>query len=135
MFSPPEVGAATESRHIVTEADTANAWGNAGIHVLASPRLLHWVESTIAQLWPGRVEAGQVLLGTEFHLHHTGPAVLGSTVTVRASVSEIDRRRYRYRFDAFDHAGPIGDGWSENYLMPRDAYEQRLDRRAAHPLK
>ena len=114
----------------MAEADTAHAWGNTNVHVLATPRLLHWIEQTTGQLWSGyRAVEDEALLGTEFHFRHLAPALVGSRVTIRARVDEVDRRRVRYRFEAFDQAGPICEGWSENFLMPMDRHLQRLEQR------
>ncbi|MFI5268486.1 MAG: thioesterase family protein [Chloroflexota bacterium] len=126
----PPVGSSSESQHIVTEADTAHAWGNTNVHVLATPRLLQWIEQTTGMLWRGyRDPEQEALLGTEFCFKHLGPALPGATVTIRASVTEVDRRRVRYRFEAFDHAGPICEGSSENFIMPMDRHLQRLEQR------
>jgi fluoroacetyl-CoA thioesterase len=126
----PPVGSSSESQHIVTEADTAHAWGNTNVHVLATPRLLQWIEQTTGLLWRGyRDPERESLLGTDFRLRHTGPALVGATVTIRASVTEVDRRRVRYRFEAFDGAGPICEGWSENLLLASDRHAWLLDER------
>ena len=128
----PPVGAKAESQHIVAEADTAHAWGNTHVHVLATPRLLQWIEQTTGSLWRGYRDRDQeALLGTEFHFKHLGPGLVGATLTIRAEVTEVDRRRVRYRFEAFDEAGPVCEGWSENLLMPLDRHRERLEKRRA----
>lgn len=126
----PPVGSQSESQHIVTEADTAHASGNTNVNVLATPRLLQWIEQTTGMLWRGyRNRDEEALLGTEFHFRHLGPGLVGASVTIRASVIQVDRRRVRYRFEAHDEAGPICEGWSENLLMPLDRHRERLQRR------
>jgi len=126
----PPVGANSESQYVVSAADTAHAWGNANVHVLATPRLLQWIEQTTGLLWSGHRDPEQeALLGTEFCFKHLGPALVGATVTIRATITEVDRRRVHYQFEAFDQAGPICEGWSENFLMPMDRHLQRLEQR------
>jgi len=97
------------------------------VHVLATPQLLHWIEATIAQLWKGhRDVAEEVLLGTEFHLKHLAAAGVGQTVTVRAVVAQVERRRVGYRFEASTPERLICEGTSENVLMPLARFQQRL---------
>lgn len=99
--------------------------------VLATPKLLHWIEDTIAQIWNGyRDTATEALLGSEFHFKHLAPSLIGTAVSVRAEITEVHHRRICYRFEAWDEAGPICEGHSENFLMPMEKFQQRLtDRR------
>ena len=131
MPAPP-LGSSTESRHIVTEADTAQTLGNSNVNVLGSPRLLQWIELTVDQLWEGcRDPAREVLLGTEFHFKHLGAAPVGSTLTIRATVIETSRRRGKYRVEASTRHGPVCEGWSENVVMRLETFRERLAGRPA----
>ncbi|MBV9120406.1 MAG: hypothetical protein JOZ39_06835 [Chloroflexi bacterium] len=126
MFTPPPVGHSIETRHIVAAEDTADRLGNPGVHVLASPRLLNWVEDTTALLWVGYRDSDEMLLGTEFHLNHVGAAQVGATVTIRGWIESVDGRRVRYGFEGRDERGKICHGWSENFLMPLAKLQARL---------
>jgi fluoroacetyl-CoA thioesterase len=113
--------------HIVTEADTAHSLGNPNVHVLGTPMLLRFIEKTIGQLWRGHRDPNEeILLGTEFHLKHLGPARIGETVTVRATLTGVDRRRNRYVWEARVGERLICQGHSENVLMPLSRFRQRL---------
>ena len=130
-MSAPPVGSSTESRHIVTDADTAQALGNPNVNVLGSARLLQWIEQTVDQLWTGHRDPDEeVLLGTAFFLEHLGAAPLGSTLTIEATVMESGRRRGKYEVRAFTERGPVCEGWTANALMRLDTFRGRLARRS-----
>ncbi|MHB8620844.1 MAG: thioesterase family protein [Chloroflexota bacterium] len=130
MFSPPEIGETAETHHVVAEADLAHAFDNVGVMVLATPRLLQWIEMTATELWRRHRDDTEALLGIGFDLRHLAPSLLGAHVTARLTVQEVAGRRVTYRAAAWDHAGPVCEGSSQTYLMPAEAFLARARSRA-----
>ena len=130
MFTLPEVGASAETSHLVTEDDLSHAYGNPFIMSLSSPRLQQWIEFTSSLLWEGKRDPRQeALLGIDFHFNHVAPSPPGANVTVKVTVSQVDRRRVRHTFEAWDEAGVICRGSSENVLLPMEKYLERVETR------
>lgn len=81
----------------VAEADTAEALGSGSLPVLATPRLLAWIEAaTCAALEPVIAE-GRTSVATRVDLQHSGASPVGAEVIVAAESSYSDGRLHRLR--------------------------------------
>jgi fluoroacetyl-CoA thioesterase len=73
--------------HEVTEADTAAAVGSGDVPVLATPRLLAWMEAATLESAVHHVGPGQTTVGTGIRIEHRRPTKVGEVV----ASGEIDR--------------------------------------------
>jgi predicted thioesterase len=93
---------------VVGEADTAIALGSGDVPVLATPRLLAWLEAATvraaAVLPPGRTS-----VGTRVELDHLHATPVGAEVTCSASVVAADGRQLTLEVEATEQraAGPV----------------------------
>jgi len=93
---------------VVGEEDTATALGSGDVPVLATPRMLAWLEAaTVAALQPA-LEADSTSVGSRIELTHERPTPVGSTVVARAEVVYVDGRLVRFSAVA-EHTTPAGD--------------------------
>ncbi|KRE43072.1 thioesterase family protein [Knoellia sp. Soil729] len=81
----------------VTEADTAAALGSGSLPVLATPRLLAWIEAATCAALEPVIAAGRSSVGTRVDLQHSGASPVGTEVTVTADPSYSDGRLHRLR--------------------------------------
>lgn len=79
-----------ESRinYTVGEGDTAIALGSGDVPVLATPRLLAWMEAATVDAAAAVLEPGQTSVGVRINLTHLRASDVGSGVEVVASRSE-----------------------------------------------
>jgi predicted thioesterase len=101
----------TTLRFTVTDADTATALGSGDVPVLATPRLLAWLEAaTVAAAAPW-VDSSSTTVGIEAFIRHRRASAVGTTVEVQVTaVAELDRG---LAFDVLAHevpAAPVGTG-------------------------
>lgn len=83
-------------RFTVTAADTAVAAGSGTLPVLATPRLLAWLEAaTCAALDPG-LSPGSASVGTRVAIEHRAASPVGQEVEVSASSAYADGRLHRF---------------------------------------
>lgn len=86
-----------EQSFVVGEGDTAAALGSGSLPVLATPRLLAWLEAaTCAALEPALGE-GRTSVGTRVELQHSAASPVGAEVVVTADPSYSDGRLHRLR--------------------------------------
>lgn len=86
----------------VTDEDTAAALGSGSLPVLATPRLLAWLEAaTCACLAPLLVE-GSTSVGTRVQVEHLAASPVGAEVEVSASSAYEDGRLHRFTVSARD---------------------------------
>jgi predicted thioesterase len=82
----------TTLRFTVTDSDTAIALGSGDVPVLATPRLLAWLEAaTVAAAAPW-VDSTSTTVGTEAFVRHRRASAVGATIEVQvAGITELDR--------------------------------------------
>ncbi len=86
----------------VTDDDTAAALGSGSLPVLATPRLLAWLEAaTCACLEPTLAE-GSTSVGTRVQVEHLAASPVGAEVEVSASSAYVDGRLHRFTVSARD---------------------------------
>jgi fluoroacetyl-CoA thioesterase len=94
---PPYGG---DVRYEVTGADTADAVGSGDVPVLATPRLIAWMEAETMTVAAESVAPDQTTVGTAVRVHHVRPTRVGGAVDVEARLVSAPGDR-RLTFDVF----------------------------------
>lgn len=121
----------TTLRFTVTDADTAVALGSGDVAVLATPRLLAWMEAATLVAAADMIDSSSTTVGVEVWLRHRRPSPVGAVVEIAVtSAAEQDRGM------AFDVvASHPGDGSAGvevatarvlRAIVDRDAFLQRV---------
>lgn len=103
----PRPGQAAERSYVVGESDTATALGSGDVPVLATPRLLAWLEAATVGALEGSLPDGATSVGTRVDLEHVAPSPVGVTVTVKAEVVAVDGRLVRFDVVALHSDGRL----------------------------
>ena len=93
--------------HEVTDADTAIALGSGDVPVLATPRLVAWLEAATVQAGSHLVTTGETTVGTGIRLEHRRATPLGGSVEVTATPPREAGRRLTFLVQAVDHSGQV----------------------------
>lgn len=89
---PLTLPAMTILRFTVTDQDTAIALGSGDVPVLATPRLIAWLEAATVLAAAERLDASSTTVGTEVWLQHRRATPVGASVLVEVTaVEEQDR--------------------------------------------
>jgi fluoroacetyl-CoA thioesterase len=76
----------------VTDDDTAIALGSGDVPVLATPRLLAWIEAATVAAASARMDSTSTTVGVEVWVRHRRASAVGAQVEVEVTeVSEQDR--------------------------------------------
>jgi len=95
-------------RYQVTEADTAVAVGSGDVPVLATPRLIAWMEAATVRCAAPFIGAGQTTVGTAIRVEHRRPTVVGDSVEILATAPDAaDGRRLTFTVQAIDTSGTV----------------------------
>lgn len=82
----------TVLRFTVTDADTATALGSGDVPVLATPRLLAWLEAATVAAAASRLDPSSTTVGIEVWMRHRRASVVGAVIEVSVTaVAETDR--------------------------------------------
>jgi fluoroacetyl-CoA thioesterase len=103
----PGPGLEAERSHVVSADDTAAAVGSGDVPVLATPRLLAWLEATSVAALDGSLAEGATSVGTRVELQHVAASPVGTTVTVRAEVAAVDGRLVQFEVVALHPDGKV----------------------------
>ena len=96
--------------HVVatTERDSAEAFGNPGVPVVATPALIGFLETAAHRCLDGAYEPGEGSVGTHVDVRHLAAAPAGATIEASAEVTVIDGRRIRFA---------VAARWGDTLLM------------------
>lgn len=113
----------------VTDADTATALGSGDVPVLATPRLLAWLEAATcaAAATTGATGPGRTSVGTRVAVEHLVATPVGDRVEARARLVHADGRLLRFEVTATDAAGRVlATGEVTRVVVDRDRFLARV---------
>jgi predicted thioesterase len=112
--------------HAVTDDDTALAQRSGDLAVLATPRLLAWLEE--AACGAVGLDAANTSVSSRVELEHLAPSQVGTEVTATATVVHRDGRLIRFQIVAHDAAGTVlATGTAQRVVVDRERFLSRLD--------
>ena len=116
-------------RFHVTDDDTAIALGSGDVPVLATPRLLAWLEAATCALaqQAGLLGAGRTSVGTRVNVEHLLATAVGGTVETRAELAHQDGRLLRFTVAATDGSGRlVATGEVTRVIVDLDRFTARV---------
>ncbi|HUQ50909.1 MAG TPA: thioesterase family protein [Gammaproteobacteria bacterium] len=109
-----KVGDSLEARFTVKQSDSAAALelsaDDSFPNVFATSRLVALMEMAATRLMRPLLEPGQHSVGVLVSIKHTAPTPIGGHVRTVATYLGPEGKLFRFRVEAFDDAGRIGDG-------------------------
>lgn len=123
-------GLVGEVEVVVQHADTADALGNRGVHVLATPRLVALLEQAAIRAVEAHLPAGAGTVGTRIDVRHLAATPVGMRATIRATLQEVDGRRLVFAIEGRDDAEPIVEGTHERFQIDQARFLARIDAKA-----
>lgn len=128
MLAP---GLVREGQMVVGPEDSA-ARGLAIVpDVLASAKMIYFIECVCAELMAEHLEPGQGSVGIGFDLTHEAPTPIGQTIRARVELVELEGRRAVFAVEARDALDVIGRGRHTRAVIDRARFEERLEKKRA----
>lgn len=108
----------------MTDADTATALGSGDVPVLATPRLVAWMEAATVQSVQRLLASGQTSVGTAVRIEHLRATPVGGAVEVTATPSQdATGRRVTFDVRAVDGSGQVvGQGEIDRVIVDRGRF-------------
>src|SRR5262245_13339908 len=123
-------GLTGEVEIVVQPADTADALGNRGVAVLATPRLCGLLEEAAIAAVQAGLPAGGGTVGTRLDVKHLAATPVGFRVRARAVLREVDGRRYVYDVEAHDDLEKVAEGTHERFQINQARFLERVAEKA-----
>ena len=105
---------------------TAHAWGNVGVPVLATPILILFCEIAGHNAIFRNFKPGEGSVGYHNDLWHLAATPVGGTVTVEATIREIDRKRLIFDVTGHDERAQVVRGTHERIVVDLDKFLAKL---------
>ncbi len=101
-------GSGGSARHEVTDADTAAALGSGDVPVLATPRLIAWMEAAAVRSAVPFLGPDQTTVGTAVRIEHRRATPVGGRVEITAAPPrDAVGRRLTFIVHATDDSGHL----------------------------
>ena len=115
--------------HVVTDDDTAATVRSGDLPVLATPRLLAWLEE--ASCGAVVLDASNTSVSWKVELEHLAPSPVGAEVTATATVVQRDGRLIRFQVVAHDVTGTVlATGEAQRVVVDREQFLSQLEQPA-----
>ena len=111
-------GTSAEVSCTVTPDRTAEALGNRGVNVFATPFLVGLLEDAAGAVIRPHLPPGASTVGTLVEMRHLAPTPVGLTVRARATLLESDGRRFLFAVEAWDDREKVAEGRHERFIIP-----------------
>ena len=115
----------------VTPETTADAYGNAGVDVFATPALVALFERAAINALTEHLAAGESSVGNIVNVTHRAPTPLGDTVRAVARVRAVEGPQVWFDLEAHDGSEAIGDGEHLRVVIDEERFKRRVARKAA----
>ncbi len=119
-------GAGGTHSAVVGDADTAIALGSGTVPVLATPRLVAWLEAAAVAALTGSLPDGSTTVGTHIDVRHLAATAVGKTVRVVARVRSVEGRTIEFDLEADDDRARIAEGVHTRVVVDEARFLARL---------
>jgi len=120
-----KVGTIYEKQFKVTQEDTALAMGSGGEKVLATPRLVAWMENTAFEGLEKAMDQGKTTVGTEIQIKHVAASPIGMQVTIKGTVISQEKRSVTIELEAWDNIEKIGEAIHQRFIVDRSRFMEK----------
>jgi len=122
-----EPGLTGEIEILVDENETARKYGGETLPpVLSTPRMIMYLERSFHIAVVNLLPEGQSTVGILVNVRHLAATPVGMKVKFKSKLLEVDRRRLRFKVEAWDESEKIAEGEHERFIIDWDKYNARL---------
>ena len=116
------LGDTADASFVVQPSDTAKALSAQDDFpdVFATSRMVALMEFAAARALKPLLQPGQMSVGVTLNIRHTAATPIGGNVRAVATYLGPDGKLFRFKVQAFDDAGPIGEGEHTRAIIDAD---------------
>jgi predicted thioesterase len=97
--------------------------------VFSTPALGALIEATAAGWLARQIDPGQMSVGTQIVINHTGATPPGLAVTVETRVTAVEGRRVEYEWTARDPHEQVGHGTHQRFVIDEARFMGGLEKK------
>lgn len=111
----------------VEESETAKIQGSGSLDVLATPRLVAFVEKTCWTSIDQFLDEGLTTVGTHMDISHLAATPLNMEITCKSELIEIDRKKLVFKFEVEDEKDLIAKGEHTRFIVDANKFQNKAD--------
>lgn len=111
----------------VTKDLTISHLGEGVTPVYSTPCMVAGMEEASRRALLPYLDSGEESVGTKLNIQHLAATPLGLTVTIRATLIEVNGRRCVFELEAHDAKEKIGDGTHERFIIDIAKFAARVE--------
>ena len=124
-------GLRAEKSDTVTDRNMADAWGSGGLPVFATPAMVALMEMAAYSAVQPFLPSGWSTVGTELNIKHLSATPIQMKVSAQAELLSVYGRTLKFRVEAFDETGKIGEGEHSRVIIENEKFLSRAERKKA----
>jgi predicted thioesterase len=125
-FSIIKPGLKAKKSLIVTENYAASVVGSGGLDVFSTPAMIGFMEMTSLSAVQPLLPDGWSTVGTEVNIKPLAATPLGMEVNFEAELLEVNGRALKFKVEAFDAAGKIGEGTHDRFIIENKRFMSKV---------
>ncbi len=130
-----EIGVKGQSAHTVTPQDTALAQGSGSLDVLATPKLVAWMEQAAWTSVQPFLNDGESTVGTRMDISHEAATPIGMAVRCESTLFCIEGRKLAFDITAFDEEGVVARASHERFIIGSARFLEKTNAKSKQELK
>lgn len=120
------------TQRITVDTDRTIGFMGEELRVYSTPSMVLDIERTCKDLLAEHLDDGENSVGARVEIDHLGATLKDMWVDVRATISEIDRRRVLFDVEVHDQLGDkVGACKHTRFVVDLDKQKERLDAKRA----
>jgi fluoroacetyl-CoA thioesterase len=116
------IGSKGYTELVVQEKDTASAYGSGGVDVFATPAMVAIMENAAVRSIDNHLPKGMTTVGTHIDVKHLAATPIGMKVRAEAELIEVNGKKLKFKVEAFDEKGVIGEGSHNRYIIDLEKF-------------
>lgn len=113
----------------VNSEDSAQALGSGGLQVLATPRLVAWLENAAYRELQSTLSDPMTSVGASISLDHLAPSKIGANIEIKIIETVRDGKLVTFTLEAWDNDLIIGRARHTRAIIDQDKFMDRLNNR------
>ena len=111
----------------VRKEDLASVYGDEHLPVLATSKIVAFMEFTALTSIQKLLPEGFTSVGTKIDIQHLRPATLGTEVTCRSRLTDIEGRNIVFDITLHSPIGVLSKAIHERAVVNEDAFKRRIN--------
>jgi len=115
---------------VVAEEHTATHIGSGGVRVLATPKMVLFMERAAVAAVDHLLPEGYRTVGGHLDVQHLAPTPVGLEVKATAELIEVDGRRLVFQVQAHDGVELVGQGTHQRFIINVQRFRESVAEKA-----